>query len=80
MAVIEALAVPFKLQENIAEIGTSVGIAFAPEDGNTCDSLMRHADVALSHAKSSQRGTYQVYAPPRRLLLPQVGRDQAFAV
>ena len=80
MAVIEALAVPFKLQENMAEIGASVGIAYAPEDGNTCDTLMRHADVALYHAKSAQRGTYRVYAPPRRLLLPQVGLDKALAV
>ena len=42
--------------------GVSVGIALYPEDGNDVDSIIKNADTAMFHAKSSGRGRYQYYS------------------
>ena len=60
-ALINAIAVPFVLQGQAVEIGTSAGIVFAPRDGNTAEILLRRADMALYEAKTTRRGTYRVH-------------------
>ncbi|MFC0810344.1 putative bifunctional diguanylate cyclase/phosphodiesterase, partial [Ensifer sp. P24N7] len=45
------------------DIGVSVGLAFAPEDGQSVDQLIKAADVALYRAKANGRGTYVRYEP-----------------
>lgn len=40
----------------------SVGIALYPEDGQDVDSIIKNADTAMFHAKSSGRGRYQYYS------------------
>ena len=42
-------------------INTSIGIALYPEDGRTVETLVKHADTALYHAKELGRNTYQLY-------------------
>ena len=42
-------------------IGASVGIAIAPQDGDTPDLLMKNADLALHRAKSEGRGMFQFF-------------------
>jgi EAL domain-containing protein (putative c-di-GMP-specific phosphodiesterase class I) len=44
-------------------VGASVGIAFAPQDAQTRDELLRCADVALYAAKAGGRGRAARYAP-----------------
>jgi len=39
----------------------SVGISLYPQDGDTAETLLKHADVAMYHAKSSGRNNYQFY-------------------
>jgi len=39
------------------QTGTSAGIARFPYDGMTSTELLKHADIALNHAKSQGRGT-----------------------
>ena len=40
----------------------SVGIALYPEDGQNVDSIIKNADTAMFHAKSSGRGRYQYFS------------------
>lgn len=55
-AVLFALAEPFDLAGTDIAIGASIGIALRPDHGETLTDLMRAADAAMYHAKSSGRG------------------------
>jgi diguanylate cyclase (GGDEF)-like protein len=46
-----------------AIVGTSVGIAVSPGDGNAPDKLLRNADLALYRAKGDGRGTFRFFEP-----------------
>jgi len=41
--------------------GATIGIAMAPNDGDESDELLKHADMALSRAKSETRGTFSFF-------------------
>ncbi len=43
-------------------IGTSIGIAIAPRDGDEPQVLLRNADAAMYHAKSQGKNNFQFYA------------------
>ena len=58
---VEAISVPFDIEECQVEIGASVGIAVAPKDGARTDELLRNADTALYSAKR-ERGSYRFFA------------------
>ena len=60
--IIDTLQKPFDLDGLSVSIGTSAGIAFAPEAGTTVDQLVRASDVALYRAKAEGRGTFRRYA------------------
>jgi diguanylate cyclase (GGDEF)-like protein len=47
---------PFLNEELSIEVGASIGIVRFPRDGADVNTLMRHADVAMYAAKSSQTG------------------------
>jgi diguanylate cyclase (GGDEF)-like protein len=55
---IEALSEPFELNDVQMRIGTSVGIALYPADGESADVLLRNADTALYRAKTNRRSTF----------------------
>jgi len=50
--IIEKFSGPFCLDGRSAVLGTSIGIAIAPEDGNEFISLIKNADTAMYAAKS----------------------------
>lgn len=54
--VVGELAKPFALRLGEVNIGSSVGIALIPQDGQNADELMRHGDLALYRAKDDGRG------------------------
>jgi len=45
----------------IAGVGTSIGIALAPEHGVEPEQLMKSADLALYHAKANGRNDFSIY-------------------
>jgi diguanylate cyclase (GGDEF)-like protein/PAS domain S-box-containing protein len=58
---LEAVAPPYDLDGHHLNIGTSIGIALAPEHGIAVDQLMKNADLALYKAKSEGRYAYRFF-------------------
>lgn len=58
---IELFDVPFDVAGHQIVIGTSIGIAFAPQDGLDPDQLLKSADLALYRAKVDGRGIYRLF-------------------
>ena len=55
------IAEPFQLPGHQVEIGTSIGIAFAPEHGDDQEQLLKKADLALYRSKSAGRNCFTLY-------------------
>lgn len=60
---IDVLSAPYDLDGNQVIIGTSIGIAIIPADGQDPDLLLRNADMALYGAKKAGRGGYCFFEP-----------------
>ncbi|WP_426959559.1 sensor domain-containing protein [Muricoccus radiodurans] len=60
---VETIGRPFELDGHQVVIGTSVGIAVAPGDGQEADALLKAADMALYRAKSEGRGRRRFFEP-----------------
>jgi diguanylate cyclase (GGDEF)-like protein len=58
---IDEVSKPYSIDGHHIIIGTSVGIAVGPGDGDIPDQLIRNADLALYRAKSDGRGTYRFF-------------------
>jgi diguanylate cyclase (GGDEF)-like protein len=58
-----ALAAPYDLGGYRVVSGTSIGIAIVPNDGMSCDDIVKNADLALYRAKDSGRGTHRFFEP-----------------
>ncbi len=61
--IIQAIEKPFTIDGHHIVIGSSIGIAVAPYDGQSAEALMRNADIALYRAKSDGRGLSQRFQP-----------------
>ena len=59
--IIDAMAQPFDLDGTLARIGASIGVSVFPADGETVDTLINSADIAMYQAKQRGRGNYQNY-------------------
>jgi len=53
---------PFRLAARDIFITTSIGIALYPQDADDADSLIKHADTAMSRAKQQGKNLYQFYS------------------
>lgn len=61
--IIHALSEPFKLCENNdVYIGTSIGIAIHPQHGDSANTLLDNADMALYHAKDEGRSCFAYFS------------------
>ena len=58
----QTLSETFNLDGNEVRITTTIGISLFPDDGDTADTLLKHADVAMYHAKEQGRNGYQFYS------------------
>jgi predicted signal transduction protein with EAL and GGDEF domain len=57
----ETIAMPFEIDGHEIVIGTSIGIAFAPQDGLDGNLVLKCADLALYRAKQDGRGVYRLF-------------------
>ncbi|MES3151224.1 EAL domain-containing protein [Sphingomonas faeni] len=60
--VIASLSEPYFISGTSVTIGCSIGIAIAPDDGATSETLVRNADLALYAAKADGRGVHRFYS------------------
>ena len=61
--VLELLSTSFRIDGHEILISGSLGIAVAPDNGDTADQLVRNADFALYRAKSEGRRTWRFFDP-----------------
>ena len=61
--IIDSVSRPYQIDEHEAVIGTSIGVAIGPQDGNDPQELLKAADMALYRAKTDGRGTYRFFEP-----------------
>src|SRR3990167_2140517 len=57
------LAQPFKLLDHSVFVSASIGISLYPKDGQTPESLLKHADIAMYAAKAKGKNNFQFYDP-----------------
>jgi diguanylate cyclase (GGDEF)-like protein/PAS domain S-box-containing protein len=61
--ILAAVSAPYQLDGQELHTGVSIGVAVFPEDGEDGDTLLRHADIAMYHAKQAGRSNYQFFTP-----------------
>ena len=69
MRLLRELRTPFEVAGHQVVIGTSIGIAIAPDDGTDPDVLLKSADIALYRAKSDGRNRYRYFEPEMDALM-----------
>jgi diguanylate cyclase (GGDEF)-like protein/PAS domain S-box-containing protein len=63
LRITSAISEPFDLSGFEVNIGTSIGIAMAPEHGSEPERLLKSADLALYAAKAQGRNDFCIYQP-----------------
>ncbi len=61
--ILDTLSQPFELDKQELHIKASIGIVFAPYDGEDAETLLKNADTAMYRAKQLGKNNYQLYAP-----------------
>jgi diguanylate cyclase (GGDEF)-like protein len=59
--IVELISRPYDIEGRHIVVGTSIGIAIAPNDGANPDVLLKNADMALYLAKGDGRGTHRFF-------------------
>jgi diguanylate cyclase (GGDEF)-like protein len=63
LRIIGTISQPFDLSGHEARIGTSIGIAMAPENGVEPEELLKRADLALYSVKANGRNDFRLFRP-----------------
>ncbi|MDO8652397.1 MAG: EAL domain-containing protein [Undibacterium sp.] len=61
--VMDAVAQPMSIDQHEFFFTCSIGVAIYPTDGDTAETLIKHADIAMYRAKEMGRNTFQFYTP-----------------
>ena len=59
--IVETIIAPYEVNGSTVTIGTSIGIALAPEDGSEPSELLKLADLALYRSKSEGRNGFRFF-------------------
>jgi diguanylate cyclase (GGDEF)-like protein/PAS domain S-box-containing protein len=62
-----ALSTPCCIDRHKLHVTASIGIVIYPDDGTDAETLMKHADFAMYHAKDCGRNNYQFFEPDMNL-------------
>lgn len=69
--IIEALERPFQIDGNELFATASIGVAMYPDDGETIDSLIKNADIAMYNTKARGRNNFQFYLATMNVLFSE---------
>lgn len=69
LRILQQLAEPILVSEEELHVTASIGIAMAPSDGDNVETLMKHADTALYHAKHEGRNNFQFFTQSMNLAI-----------
>jgi diguanylate cyclase (GGDEF)-like protein len=72
-----ALAEPLTIDGVTLTLSSSIGISVYPTDGTDSEQLLKHADIALHHAKDRGRGIDQFYTPDMNAAHEQLWLERA---
>jgi diguanylate cyclase (GGDEF)-like protein/PAS domain S-box-containing protein len=61
--VLSTLAAPHFIDQHKLHLTSSIGIVIYPDDGADSETLLKHADFAMYHAKDKGRNNYQFFEP-----------------
>src|SRR3546814_6907633 len=61
--ILQALRVPFNLDEEQLFLSASIGWTLFPLDGSNAEGLVRHADMAMYEAKEAGKDRGSLYEP-----------------
>jgi len=59
----QRISLPMKLGGLDVQTSSSIGVSIYPHDGTDAQTLLKHADAAMYHAKKMGRNTFQFFAP-----------------
>ena len=59
--ILAALSEPFSVEGREVYLTASIGIVVYPHDGDSLDILLKHADVAMYHAKHLRKNNFQFF-------------------
>jgi len=62
-SIMQSVARPIEAEPGPLSLSVSIGIAISPGDGDDPKTLLRHADVAMYHAKESGRSDFHFFSP-----------------
>ncbi|MBR9866112.1 MAG: EAL domain-containing protein [Oceanospirillales bacterium] len=61
--IIDAVQLPFKISDRYFNLSCSVGITLYPDDANSAERMLKHADIAMCEAKRSGRNCARYFLP-----------------
>jgi diguanylate cyclase len=59
--ILHANKMPYNIGPHSLKTSVSIGISMYPQDGESVQTLMKNADLAMYHAKQQERGTVQFF-------------------
>ena len=63
---VDSLQAPFAIANTNVYVTPSIGASLFPADGDSAETLLKHADIAMYTAKDGGRDGYRLYQPPKR--------------
>ncbi len=75
--IINSLAEPLNISNNLLYVTTSIGISIYPDDGLNTHDILKYADTAMYKAKDEGRNNFQFYSSEMTVLANQILQMQA---
>ncbi|MBV1909984.1 MAG: EAL domain-containing protein [Kangiellaceae bacterium] len=60
-SILDKISEPFQLQENLVTITASIGVSIYPQDAADASTMLKHADIAMYHAKNAGRNNFRYF-------------------